>query len=223
MSALRQRQMRAPRRPRIPVVSGFTRRSGFFGINRSGELKFFDIDVDDGVVSVTGDIIDSVNELAQGTQEQQRIGRNCVITNIGWRFRVSLPSSTAKNLTSDVVRVIMYLDKQCNGATATVTGILESANYQSFNNLSNKSRFRTLSDMTYDLVARSGAGNGTANDFGEDVISGSFFKKVNIPLEFDGTTGAITEIRSNNIGILFISQGGVASFDSKLRLRFSDS
>ncbi len=123
----------------------------------------------------------------------------------------------------DSIRVIMYQDRQCNGATAAVTDILESADWQSFNNLSNKSRFRTLMDRSYQLnfqtLASDGAGLVSSGNF---VMEDTFFKKCNIPIEFDSTTGALTEIRSNNIGILLISQNGQVAFTSKIRLRFSD-
>lgn len=53
------------------------------------------------------------------------------------------------------------------------------------------------------------------------VRNGSFYKKCNVPLEFSSTTGAITEIRSNNIGVLLISAEGTAKFDSSIRIRFT--
>ncbi len=202
---------------------GFQRTSGFFGRFSTGmELKFFDLDLDDAAVSSTGTVTDSINKIAQGTTEVTRIGRKCTIRSINWRFQVRLLA--AANLTGgDVVRVILFLDKQCNGAAAGVTDILENSDFQSFNNLANKSRFRTLMDRTYTLNAQAGGGDGTANDANIEIITDSFFKKVNLPIEFDSTAGAITEIRSNNLGVLMISRGGTLSdFESKIRLRFSD-
>ncbi len=187
------------------------------------ELKFFDLDIDDTAIDNAGTIVaDSINEIPQGTGEQARIGRKCTIRSINWRFEVRLPTQTGGATASDVARIILYLDKQANGATAAVTDILESANYQSFNNLANKGRFRTLMDRTYDLVAQAGGGDGTTEDYGQVIISDTLFKKVNIPIEFSSTAGAITEIRSNNIGLLTISRTGVAAFASKIRLRFTD-
>lgn len=123
---------------------------------------------------------------------------------------------------NDTVRIILYLDKQCNGTAATVTQILESDDFQSFNNLSNKSRFRTLMDRVYDLNATAGMGNGTANDTVATQINDSLFKKVNLPIEYDSTAGAIAEIRSNNICMLILSKDGRAVLDSQMRLRYSD-
>ncbi len=204
---------------------GFDRTGGFFGRfgGKGQELKFFDLDLNDTTIAQGVNVTDSINKIAQGITESTRVGRKCTIRSINWRFSVTMPALTGAASTKDTIRVIMYLDKQCNGATAANTDILESADYQSFNNLSNKSRFRTLMDRTYDMNANAGGGDGTTEDYGSTVTNDTFFKRVNIPIEYDATTGAITEIRSNNIGILLCSAQGIAGFASKIRVRFSDS
>ncbi len=192
---------------------------------QNGELKFHDLDIDDSVIAAGGNIAeDSVLTIAQGTSESQRIGRKLILKSIGWRFFITLISTSVPADTSDVVRVILYLDKQANGATAAVTDILETSDFQSFNNLANKSRFRTLMDRTFALSATAGSFDGTNDQFGEFKVSNTFFKNVNIPIEYDNslTTGVITTMRSNNIGVLLLSQSGTSQFGSKMRLRFSD-
>ena len=59
------------------------------------------------------------------------------------------------------MRVMLYHDKQANGATAAVLDILESADYQSFNNLVNSGRFRILMDRTYAMNYLTLASGGT--------------------------------------------------------------
>ncbi len=216
-------------RPRFRgrVARGYTRRAGFYGRYNLGvgELKFHDVDLDDAVISSNGAITASINLIAQGVTESQRIGRKCVIRNIGWKFRIKEPETNGGSSAppSDTVRVILYLDKQANGAAATVGGILESTDFQSFNNLANSSRFHVMMDRQYTLNHQGGIGTAADQDWAEVVIDDSFYKRCNIPLEFDSTTGAITEIRSNNVGVLLITEGGTAGFESKFRLRFSDS
>ncbi len=218
-----------PRRRRGRRRTGRTRVAGFFGRFRQAtnrfavtEMKFHDLDVDDAAIAANGTIVeDNCCGIAQGVTEVQRIGRKCTIRSINWRFRIELGTKTAAASTADIVRVILYLDKQCNGATAAITDLLETDDFQSFNNLANKSRFRTLMDRTYEM--NSGlSGDGTTVDSPAVRTFDSLFKKVNIPIEFDATTGAITKIRSNNIGILILSESGQCSFASKMRLRFSD-
>ncbi len=191
-----------------------------------GELKFHDLDIDDAVIATGGNIAeDSVLTIAQGTTESQRIGRKVVVRQISWRMRLSLPATSTPGDTGDELRVILYLDKQANGATAAVTDILETSDFQSFNNLANTSRFRTLMDHTFSVVSRSGSFDGTNDQFGEDTQHHTFFKKLNIPIEYDNsvTTGAISSMRSNNIGVLLLSFSGLGGFSSKMRIRFSDA
>lgn len=186
------------------------------------ELKFHDVNLDDAAVAAAGTVTDSVVKIAQGTGQSQRDGRKCVIAKIGWRYRLTLPEYVNQPTPSpgDVVRMLMYVDKQANGATATVLDILAAASYQSFNNLSNKSRFYTLMDKTITMNYQTLAGVTGAVDGAVEVYEGSFYKNCDVPLEFSDTLGAITEIRSNNIGVLLISAFGVATFNSKLRFRF---
>ncbi len=204
--------------------AGYDRTGGFYGRTGTGkELKFHDVDLDDAVVVTGGTVTPSINLIPQGVTESQRIGRKCTIRSIGWRWRLLLPELDATGTPGDgdILRMILYVDKQCNGATAAVTDILESADFQSFNNLANKSRFRTLMDKTI-VLNTEGIASDNAGVMSTASVQkpGQFFKRCNIPLEFDSTTGAITEIRSNNLGVLLLTSSGVVGFASKIRLRF---
>ena len=191
-----------------------------------GELKFFDRDLDVAPILTAGSITDSINKIAQGVTEVTRVGRKCTITGVNWHFLIWLPeqNAVATPLAGDSVRIILYVDKQTNGATAAVTDLLESADWRSFRNLANVSRFNVLMDKTTSVNYMTLASDGA------DVVSsaqvnehGEFYKKCSVPIEFDAGAGAITEIRSNNIGVLIISSNGTANFSSKLRVRFSDN
>ncbi len=208
---------------------GYTRTSGYYGryAPTGGELKFHDVDVDDAVIAQNGVIQNTgtINIIAQGTTESTRVGRKCVIKSILWKYNLGLVTSASLTI-KDTVRMIVYLDRQCNGATAAasgITGILLTDDYQSFLNLANSGRFKILYDKTHALNIVGGGGNGTANDSAPYHINRTFYKSCNIPLEFNSTAGALTEIRSNNIGIVtFSKEGSVSVLDSKIRLRFSD-
>ena len=186
-----------------------------------GELKFLDTNLSASPVASTGSFIPNTGSflaIAQGTGESQRIGRKATIKYIGVRYRLYLENSNSAVATHDTCRVILYWDKQCNGTAASVTDILETANYQSFNNLANKERFRVLSDKSHTLVSRSA----NSTTWGEDAASAQIHLKVTIPIEYSSTTGAIGEIRSNNLCFLCLSEGGHVEFEGKLRVRFDD-
>ncbi len=195
---------------------------------RSGELKFHDVDINDAVIA-TGGVIHNggtINIIPQGVTEVQRIGRKCTVRSVHWKYRVDLPEVTAVATpnTIDEVRVIMYMDRQANGAAAAATDILETATIRSFRNLANSGRFVILMDrlhvINWGTLASSVA---TEVQQAEVVREYSFNKKCEIPLEFSAAAGTIDEIRSNNLGILTVGLNGTAGLLSSFRLRFSDN
>ncbi len=189
------------------------------------ELKFHDLDLDDQVVAMGSQVeVTSLNVIAQGTTESQRIGRRVVIKQIHYRYNISLPATATAADTSDVIRIMIVIDKQCNGAAADDLDILESADYQSFNNLSNKKRFTVLFDRTYAVKCHAGAGNGTNDGFVNDMQAYEWHKDCNIVIEYDNsaTTGVITSQRSNNLLWLTASRVGKGGTNGKVRLRFHD-
>ncbi len=216
-------------RQRRQFRAGYDRTGGFYGryTGAHGELKFLDFQLDDAVIASGGTVTPTIHTIPEGNSESERVGRKVTIKKVGWRYKIELPESDAQATPSegDTVRAIMFLDKQANGATAAVLDILETANWQSFNQLANKSRFRILMDRTHDLnyrgMASDGAGLVSQANW---VESHAFFKTCNIPIEYDNSanTGAIGTIRSNNIGVLMISKSGLASMISKIRVRYSD-
>ncbi len=105
-------------------------------------------------------------------------------------------------------------------AAVDADGILDVSDFQSFNNLANSGRYRTLMDRTYDIQRTAAEGNGTTYQYGEVMISDSFYSKCNIPLEYSAGVGVIGELRSSNIGVLLISKSGLSTFESKMRVRF---
>ncbi len=223
-------QVYAPKRRKYTskaFIPGVDRTGGYYGryAGRSGELKFHDVDLDDGSVAGAGTITATINIIPQGVTEVQRVGRKCTIKSVNWKYRCEIPEAdaVATPATGDTVRIILFLDKQANGATAAVLDVLETASFQSFRNLANSGRFNILMDkvvtLNYAGLASDGAG---VVSQAKVIREGSFYKSCNIPIEFSSTTGAIGEIRSNNLSVLLISSDGVMVFTSKFRLRFSD-
>ena len=219
---------------RKQFIPGKSRTGGFYGRFASaagpgsGELKFHDVAIDDAVVAVGGTIQNAgtVNIIPQGVTEIQRIGRKCTVRSIHWRYLLTLPAvaQAAGANGGDSVRVILYLDKQCNGATIAATDLLETNDIHSFRNLANTGRFQILMDKYHNLNYSGLASNAT-DQFTQAQVTFNFQmnKKCQIPIEFSATTGALTEIRSNNLGVLLVGTGGVIGMNSVMRLRFSDS
>ena len=209
-------------------VPGRNRTSGFygrFGVANGGELKFKDSNYVSGAVPVGGIIVaPSINLIAQGTGEQQRVGRKCTIESIHMRFNLNVDNfQGAIPQGGDNIRTIVYLDSQANGAAATVTDILATAGLNSFRNLANSLRFKILMDKTHS-INYAGIGSNAVNNANQHAVTRYYTwnKKCKIPLEFSGSTGVISEIRSNNVGVLLISDVGVGFEIANFRVRFSD-
>jgi len=205
---------------------GFVRTGGFYGrYPPSGnEAKFFEDTQDVNIITTAGIIaFISVNRIPQGVTESTRVGRKCVITKLMFRGYCQINPVLGTTTACNSVRILVYLDKQANGATATVANILQSGDEKSFNNLSNSQRFTIFKDKTLTFNMTYGSGTDTV----AQILPFNFFKKCNIPIEFSSTTGAITEIRSNNIGVLAICgvQSGTIPNTSLVltsRVRFTD-
>ncbi len=205
---------------------GFDRTGGYYGRYRGPgfEKKFHQIAIDDVAVAIGMNVQTDLLTIPEGVGEEQRIGRRITIKNIGWHYTIKLLTTSTPASTADHCRVMLVQDKQANGATAANTDVLDTSDVFSFNNLANSSRFRVLMDKNYSLSSQSGAWDGTNDQFGEYLIYDSFFKKVNIPIEYsnDLTTGVVSTIRSNNIIAIVGSQGGFVKFDSIIRFRHTD-
>ncbi len=221
---------------RVPMVTSRQVRARYQGYGRAPfarrgrkaaegeELKFHDVDYDDGVVAA-GAVVNTAGSLTlitQGVTESTRVGRKCTLKSIGCRYDFTLPQIVDNSPGfGDVMRLIVYQDKQTNKAIAVNTDILETADYQSFNNLSNKGRFVILCDRTVNLNYTAGGADATANSYAGGAESGTFFKDVNIPLEFNASAGAVADLNTNNVNVMICSKNGVGGFASKWRFRFT--
>ncbi len=191
----------------------------------AGELKFHDVDIDDAIIATGGVITATVNVIPQGVTEIQRIGRKCTVKSIMWRGALSLPALELEGSPGDSerFRLILYMDKQTNGATAAALDILEVVGADTYRNLANVGRFDILLDQ-HMVLNYATLSHHADNSFSMAKVSRnfSFYKKCNVPLEFSGANGTIDELRSNNFGVMLVSEGGSGAIVSSVRLRFSD-
>lgn len=203
---------------------GMLRTGGFYGrfAPSGNENKFFDTALSflfdtTGEVPATGQL----NLIPQGVTESTRVGRLCVLKSI--QLRGHMTFAPAANATAASVNYLyLVMDTQCNGAAAAVTDVLTS-NVMStaLINLNNSMRFRILKRFV--IVNNSCAGVTTA--YNSVVTPLDYFKKLDIPLDFSSTTGALTEIRSNNLFLLAGSDAfdDATTFVGTCRVRFSDN
>lgn len=196
---------------------------GRFGTGKNAELKFFDSVFDVTSILSTGNIRPSINLIPQGTTESERIGRRATIKAIQWKIDFVRTAETDDARTGALVRMILYIDGQANGVAASVTDILEVGTILSHYNLVNQGRFKILTDRTLQMNSKVFTGDGINFSSGVDDKYVTFNKICNIGIEFSGVTGVITEVRSNNVGVLLISSGTAkVGINSCFRVRFHD-
>jgi len=193
---------------------GYDTQRGYYGRYNGQpgrELKFFDtalsFNVDNtGEVPATGQLV----LIPQGTTESTRIAGKCVIRSIQIRANALFdPAASATAATTIALWVV--LDTQCNGAAAAITDVFTSNDIRgSMINIANSRRFRILRKFIFSM--NSPAGVTTAYNRVERQIE--FYKKCYIMLDFSSTTGAITELKSNNIFLL----AGAANSDDQVSI-----
>jgi len=209
---------------------GYSRSTGFYGRfpPAGDELKFFDtahtFNVDStGEVPATGQL----NLIPQGVTESTRVGRKCIIKSLRTVLRFLLTPGAGAAPQTDVIALYHVLDTQANGAAAAYGDVFTTPAATSdaptaIRNLNNVDRFRILKKTI--LEFQPGAGVTTA-------FNGVIHRKeinlrgLSIPLEFSSTTGAITEIRSNNLFLIAgssVTDDAISAFGST-RVRFDDS
>jgi len=202
---------------------GVNRTGGFYGrfAGRGAELKFFDTATSFNI-DQTAEVPASgqLNLIPQGVTESTRVGRKCILRSIMGRWDLAYsPGAAAVGATTAAVYLV--LDKQANGAAATFADVFGGTlATQGLHNLSNSQRFVVLKKWVWTF--NTGAGVTTA--YNSVVKHVDWFKKCNIPLEFSSTTGAITELRSNNVFLLAgaYNTDDVVGVSGNVRVRFSD-
>jgi len=165
----------------------------------SVECKFFDTSLTTpGVVNVwtridAGNILSGI---VQGTGPSERVGRKIKV--VGFVVRLGFSTGTGA-WCFDLVR-----DKQCNGAAATAAQIYsDPAQYGALPNPFEETRFQFLKRMENFNTAEALLNENT-------LCSVSFMKKVAMTVEYNATTGAVSDLTSDNVQLYCNCLGNVA-------------
>jgi len=191
----------------------------------SGETKFNDSTFNQGttnaqvLLTLTGAVNGtSFCLIPQGTTQNTRIGNKITLKNIRIKGHMVLATN---NLTGDRVRVVLFKDKQANGAAAGATDLFETSTLNSFQNMDNTERFEVVKERWYDMNPGTGTGTAGANSL-------AYYKgfkinhKANCRIDYSSTAGAITELKSVNYGLFICSDAGAVTFDGNVRVTFTE-
>ncbi len=165
--------------------------------------------------------------VVQGTDENQRIGSMIKLTDIYWRWNLTSNYAPTSRL-SETVRLVMLLDKSCNGLATPHTGqhkVFNDNDYQSYNNLDNKKRYRTLYDSGPITVVKSAGGyDGVNIQYADGAVNGSvYLKNLNLEIDFSANGAVLADLNSNNITFCVSAHlGSQVVLDSLVRFKYTD-
>jgi len=159
-----------------------------------------------------------INGIDQGSDYNQRIGRQIKMTSIFFRCTASLAASP--NAQTQVCRLMIVYDAQSNNVNAAGTDILQGdTSPESVNNLSNRDRFKIL----YDKVRVLSAEGVTDGNLGGKAYFTKYIK-CGLPVVFSGTNNLIGSIQTGAVYMLCSGTVGSASanratceFNSRIR------
>lgn len=190
------------------------------------ELKFLDYNTEQ---ASTG--LDCISEVAQGTGQNQRIGRRILVHSL--QLQITLDGNSGGGdspANGNLVRVILYIDHQkVQETNPVITDVFESDSVYSFPNLANSERFEPIFDMTRAINYSVLESNNFTADTGNQPEYPRWFpvlrREWKPPLEmvFSGTAGDTL----NGVSLLLViydqDAGGLqTTIDVKARIRFSD-
>lgn len=184
------------------------------------ELKYYDTEYT-ASVSNSG-VLHLINPLATGLTQITRIGSEIEATSVQFRFTINTVPANLNG--TQVVRMILFWDKQANGAAPTLAGnpvggtgtaallnndVITDLVYAPFQ-YENQERFRVLYDKAFSLSPKvwQEHDNGTPTVITELLsvgLSGKKKIKLNRKVKYDGITGGIDTINSNSLYMAFVS------------------
>lgn len=184
----------------------------------NSEKKFHDYSLSANL-DTTG-LKDGCTRIAQGQDNDNRIGRSILAKSLYIKGRVTFEDDT---LTAQAVRMVIVQDRQQNGSIPDFTGdqdgVLQSKTFYSPLNMENSNRFKILFDRVFSFSKDS-----------TRPVQHQYFKKwikLNSHIHYSGTGSTAAEMDVNNLYILTFTDGNTTTTQSSMqgciRLRYYDN
>lgn len=187
------------------TVGRFGRPAVYGRPGASTEKKYLD-DNSGGPINIASGVgtklVQHFPDVSNGSGPSERVGRKITVKGLYIKGKITIPTHTNHFDSDQRIRIIVYIDTQHNGSATgpNLASLLQSSNIDAFYNLNETGRYKYLYDKVHTLN-QNGSGNGTASD--AYTICRNF--KINLPMDcmvqYTGTTGAITGLTNNNIGM----------------------
>jgi len=175
--------------------------------------------------ATAGVVQNSFVTMASGSGNGERIGNRITVTNVNAHLlAVTGTSNTNPGLDNTVVRVILGIDKQCNGANTAIGDVLQSASPYSFRNMYTLNRFVILKDKLFVMDPTIYM----ATNSGQVGRILKFSWKGQLPIMFSDATATISNIETNNLFLLVVTDrtataGQTDGIVGTVRVKYTDA
>lgn len=179
----------------------------------------------------TSDVVGQVvllNGITQGVDQNNRVGNRVRMKYARIRINLSQASNTPASIRESMHRIIIFIDKQANGALPASSDLLTTTGataeeYLSPIKIQSKKRFQILYDRYHTLQVHGGSVNVPQTTSIE--IKLKLKKKI---VQYKGTTNGITDLQTNSLLFLHVcdtSSGAVnpIEFDGFTDLIYEDA
>lgn len=204
------------------------------GIGRP-ERKFADNPIDAATIPVFATSLapELLTGIAEGSDNNERIGRRVLLTNLQIRLKFAASSTSVTASPYTVIRLLIVRDSQFTGANVPTLGDVLGTTFinsiYAFNDLQvqGTSRFRTMVDKIW--VQYSGQLNAVPDPDQTDIGTANsrfwkYYKKMRRELYFNGPTDVNTDAGRNAIWMWVMRDTATiaALVEGGVRIRFTD-
>jgi len=174
-------------------------------------------------VTILGVPYSTLHIVPQNVTPTGRVGAKVLVTKVGLRYSLHLPTQTNPALTHAIYRIMVLKVKNTDGDPIITSNILANASPLSWNQLIVGKSFTTLMDRTHSINALTAGMGVSADQTAEVQYMFEWFKDVNIEIFWNNTTGVLSENHKNSIQILAISNNDAAQWQFISRIRYYDA
>jgi len=196
-------------------------------LKKNVERKFFDttlsFDLDSTAEVASTAATGLMCLVPQGDTESTRDGFQLIATSLQIKGRLFFAAAGLASATlSPLIDIWVVQQSQANGAVGDITDIFDSTNASiAMRDRRNLSSYKILHHFQQSMTPLTGV----TTAWNQLTVPYNVFVKLpNVPITYKGTTGAIAEIETNNIYLVYGSTNGddVVSFAGQSRLNFTD-
>lgn len=173
------------------------------------EPKFVDTTFTTAVLGTTL-LYSRLTAIAGGTTDSQRIGNKILLKDLFIRFTIVMNTAA----TSTIYRVLLFVDKEADGASPTSPTPLAAASTEAPLDMDESKRFVIIRDQYIPLSIN-----------GNRQIGRKIFATLNFHCDFDGTGSGIADAKQNQLYLAFISSDNTnqSTVSAYSRVKYYDS